>query len=471
MASSTTHLGSLPLMPPEILVQICKSLDQADLKTFRHACKHFSYAAEISLFRRVLLKRNVESFLKLRLIAGHPRISKLVKALCYSGKMFLNAYRCKNIDQWCKKYIGHCSEPPLADAIREYFKGLAPEDRQVHYQNFCAHRHSEQLMQQYDTETQNLVSIIAKLPQLEKVCFACDEECASLSDGPVSFDNLGSIARETLVEPTLWGGLDFHAGQFIALLEAVHTVQKPLNAVKALGVPWSVFQQSKVVSAMMVSAVNACQELRIEFRNGVDRENGRANLAKMISSSPSLQILEISFEYAQFRNRSWVIKFSELFGAGAHWPNLERLKLRTVKAAQTSLINLLTTHAASLRSLELADINLERYRLDEKEYCGSWVDIIIFMQHSMSLETVRLGGYLSNGLDEVWCLHDPDESDYWHDVGTRPEEGSCLKHRIERYIVEGGTCPLPSPHDAKESGGWNCIDFDGDSSWQFFQST
>lgn len=39
------------------------------------------------------------------------------------------------------------------------------------------------------------------------------------------------------------------------------------------------------------------------------------------------------------------------------------------------------------------------------------------------------------------------------------EKGSCLKHRVERFSVEGGTYPLPTPHEAKESGGWGSIDF------------
>ena len=403
--------------------------------------------------------------MKLRLIADHPRISPLVKAVCYSGKMFHNAHLYEDIDQWSEYSIGQGFAPRYRSAIRRYSRALTPLELQMHYQKFCAHHYSEELVRKYEIETQDLTSIIAKLPQLDEVCFARGENHIQPNDDSVSLDQFSSVAQETLVEPEWLGGFEFHAGQFTALLKAAHTLQRPLHTIKAFRVPWCTFQQSKKVSDMMTSATKACQHLQVELVSGPDQENGRANLARMISSSPYLHTLEISFNNLFGSNGSWIIMLSEMFEAGAHWPNLERLKLGAMKATDTSLMNLLTTHATSIRSLELADIYLEGYRRDEKEYHGSWVDIILFLQRSLSLQTVRLSGFLSNGLDEIWCLLDPDQSDYWRDVDGRPEEGSCLKHRIEQFVVEGGTCPLPMPHEAKESGGWDCINFGEDSSW------
>ena len=103
MVSRATCHGAPPPVPPQLLQQICTNLDRPDLKRYR---KNFSYAADIFLFRQILLKRNVESFMKLRLIAGHPRISKLVKALCYSGMMLSNASLCKDYETWANTFIG-----------------------------------------------------------------------------------------------------------------------------------------------------------------------------------------------------------------------------------------------------------------------------------------------------------------------------------------------------------------------------
>lgn len=473
MAPPTKHQrNSLPL-PAELIIQICENLDQADLKTFRLTCKKFSYAAEASLFRRVLLRRNVESFMKLRLIADHPRISELVKAICYSGKMFFNAHRCKNLNHWSKSFIGQGQGIGLrhrySSAIRAFSRTLTVAELEVHYKNFCAHRHSEQLMQKHDIETQDLTSVIAKLPQLDEVCFARGEHHELPKDDPISFDQFSSIARETLVEPDWHGGKRFHAAQFTALLKAAHTVQKPLHTIKALGVPWSAFQQSKEVADIMASATKACRYLRIEWDFVKHRGTGSANLAKFIACSPYLQTLEIfSIRYVWVCDSSWTLKLSEILEARAHWPHLKRLKLGSVRATEISLMNLLMTHATSLESLELADVYLEGYHQDGKECHGSWVEILLFLQRYLCLKTCRLGGILSNGLDEAWELRDPDESEFWRDACGRPKEGSCLKHRIERFVVEGGTCPLPTPHAAKESGGWSYIDLGGDRSWRFY---
>ena len=404
--------------------------------------------------------------MKLRLITGHPRISKLVKALCYSGMMISGAYRCQGFEEWRDSMTW---QGPFRScrtrAICEFSKSLTSEELHVHYENLCAHRHSEQLVGKYDIETQDLTSAFAKLPQLEEICFASDDNCDTSSDR-MGFDQMSSIARKTLVEPRSDGGYLFHAGQLTALLKAAHTVQKPLKKIKALGMRWSVFQQSKEVSSMMASATKACQYLAIEMDSGDDRENGRANLAKMVSSSPFLHTLEISFGHLPFEDKRWIARLSELFEAGAHWPNLKRLKLQALRSTDVSLREFLKAHATTLRSLELAHIDLERSQLNRKERPGSWVEIIVFLQSSLSLTTVRLDGNLSNRWDEGWCIHDPDDSDYWSRFGGSLEEGSCLKHRIERFVVEGGACPLPMPHEAEESGGWDCVlGFGVDRSW------
>lgn len=290
--------------------------------------------------------------MKLRLIADHPRISSRVKAICYSGKMLPDAHLCKNIHDWFGNFVGEGFKFRYPFRDWGYFQSLTPEELEVHYQKFWAHHHSEQLMQKYDIETQDLTSVIAKLPQLDEVCFARGEHHIVPIEGSFSLEQLSSVARETLIESVWYGGLQFHVGQFTALLKAAHIVQRPLHTIKALGVPWRVFQQSNEVVGMMVSATRACRHLTIESFLVGDRQNGKANLAKLILSSSHLHTLNVSFycdspEY----HPKWMMMLSELFEAGAHWPNLKRLKLRAIKATDTSLMSLLTTHAKSLRFL------------------------------------------------------------------------------------------------------------------------
>lgn len=159
------------------------------------------------------------------------------------------------------------------------------------------------------------------------------------------------------------------------------------------------------------TATKACQYLAVEIKSDQGKENEGANLAKMISSSPSLHTFEISFDFLPFEDIEWTMKLSELFEAGGHWPSLKQLKLRALQATDISLIKLLTTHATTLRSLELAHIGLEHYQLDGKECHGSWVETILILQSHLCLQTVRLDGNLSNGWNEAWSAVDPNKSD------------------------------------------------------------
>ena len=78
MASQSPPIAALVIpraashLPTEILQKICRHLNRRALKRFRLVCKHFSYAAESFLFRRVVLNSDANSFKKITQIACHP---------------------------------------------------------------------------------------------------------------------------------------------------------------------------------------------------------------------------------------------------------------------------------------------------------------------------------------------------------------------------------------------------------------
>ena len=473
MASPIAHLGSSLPFPAELLQEICKNLDRPDLKTCRLVSHDFSYAAEISLFRHILLKRNVESFMRLRLIAGHPRFSQLVKSLCYSG-MVLDKYEvCSDFENWSADVVQGGEWMNFGDALLRHSKSLTPEQLQVHYQKYCAHYHSETLMDEYDIETQDLTDAIGRMPRLDQICFDEGENYFNFCiDDPMSFDQMTSIGREILQEPCSWAGSEIHEGQIFALLRAAHTFRRQPSTLKALGIPWDFFQDSETVLAILIPTIRDCRYLAFNFVAQAssqiplhDSTDGKANLARTLSGAPFLCTLELSFGFFTKDPRFIFIKLAQIITPGAHWPSLRRLKLHHLESTDVELMGLLTSHAASLKFLDLGTIRLARYQVDGKEFHGSWVEMILFLQTFLHLKSVHLGGFLINEFDEAWSLWDPDKPTHNLKVHERPKSGSCLKHRIERFIVEGGTCPLPMPHEAQASGGWDSIDFGGDSSW------
>ncbi|KAM0799844.1 hypothetical protein BDR22DRAFT_854438 [Usnea florida] len=420
-------------MPVELLQQICKNLLQPDLKNCRLVCKHIRFTAEKFLFRHILLRRNPESFRRLRLIADHPEIRNHVRSLCYDPRLFSSPFH-EDFETWYSAVLGHGHF--THSTVMNYAPKLGRKELEAHYQRYCAFYHSDQLTQKYDVKTQDLMSGLAKLSHLGEVWFLFRE----VGDDS-EFHQLSSISQETLILPDSVRGW-LHGKQFTALMEATYAAQIPLKSINAVGVPWSVFQQSKMISSMMASATEACQYLVIKLDPDDNPENGSTGLANMVSSSSSLRTLDISLGYLT-ELRSPAVNLSEIIDPKLHWPYLKRLSLRCFTATDISLKNLLTCHNATLRSLDLAYIKLEPYPLDGKEYHGSWIEIIAFLEKSLSLESVSLDGFLSNENGEMWSIHN-------YDAIERP----CLKERIEQFIVEGGTCPLPMPHAPERPADW-----------------
>ena len=437
-------------IPVELLHQICQNLSQRDLKSCRLVCRYFRFTAEKLLFSHILLRRNVESFTRLRLIADHPEIRNHVQSLCYDPRLFPNSPIWEDFEKWNSAVNGHGHF--TISFIQEYADKAERQKLQAHYQRYCALVHSDVPMKNYDVETQDLVNGFARLPHLKEVCFIFTEE-----DRPSRFRRLSSITQETLIWPDPVHGW-LHGKKFAALLEAAHAVQISLKSIKAYGVPWSVFQQSVEVSSRIASATKACEHLAIDVDPNDDPRNGkgsgRENLANMISSSASLHTLEISLGHLGYQGRGnprLDAKLSEIVDPKLYWPYLKRLKLQALAATDMSLKSLLTHHSRTLRSLDLVHFRLEPYQLDGKKYHGSWIEIIVFLESSLSLNNVRLDGQLSNGVDELWWTEDCGDSDSMFGC---PDKGPSLNHLIGRFIVEGGTCPLPFPHDPDKPADW-----------------
>ena len=430
-------------MPVELLHQIYENLNQQDRKSCRLVCKYFRFTAEISLFRHILLRRNPESFIRLRLIAEHPDICTHVKFLCYDPRLFSSPFY-KDFETWYSAALGH--NHWTHSAVMGAAPKLERKELEAHYQTYCAIYHSDQLTQNYDVETQDLMSCLARLPRLREVYLLFHEV-----GGDAELHQLSSITQETLIMPDCVHGW-FHGKQFTALMEAAYEAQTPLKSIDAVGVPWSVFQQSNDILSMMASATEACQYLAIKMDPDDDPENGSTSLAQMVSSSSSLRTLDISLGYfTEVRNPA--VNLLEIIDPEIHWPYLKRLNLRCFAATEVSLKSLLTRHTTTLRYLELAYIKLEPYPLDGMELHGSWIEIIVFLESSLSLESIRLDGFLSNERGEMWSICHQD-GDCFARTRLGLIEGPCLKDRVEQFIVEGGTCPFPMPHGPDRPADW-----------------
>lgn len=417
-------------MPMEIRQQICGYLNRPDLKNVRLVSKDVSDASIRLLFGQVYLKPNMDSFMKIQLIAAHPDYRTLVKALTY-----------------CIKILSHDVEgSPSREQLRDYYERI----------------HNEKLLMKWGLEKIYLVNALQGLSNINQIAFCIDNpssRCSSASTFPMS-----GIDRPTLLEPQDYTGCDCHAYHFRALVHAL-SMGKSLEPFRCFGLP----SEASPDPDAIIQTMSGCHNFLLHLDYPDDDIGSRAVIvSQMIAGAPYLRTLNISFEYLSHNAPEANINLSQLIELRCYWPNLKRLALQAIYCTNEALRAFLTSHASTLRTLKLAYIDLVQNPATPNDYTGSWVSKMLFLEQTLSLEEVQLNGNYSNSRDEAWPIHDPSDANYWWCMGTPkgkiPPVGSCLKHRIEQFLVEGGNFPLPVP---KARMPWQYLSFPGDDSWSF----
>lgn len=84
---------------------IPKYLDRPDLKNARLTSKQLNDAAEMTLFRYIYLRRNMDSFCGLRMLVFTPHLARLVKGIVHSSRMLQDSCSV-NSEEWREMYFG-----------------------------------------------------------------------------------------------------------------------------------------------------------------------------------------------------------------------------------------------------------------------------------------------------------------------------------------------------------------------------
>lgn len=476
MTSTEMQPASITTVAQEVLQLICRPLSRLDLKSMRLVSREINNAAEVFLFRQIFLRRNMDSFCKLRMITSRPHLAKLVKALAYSGMTLRHEDDGTDFDTWFQERIRSSSSGyQKSEDIEIFREQFTLNELHQCYEQFCRYYHSEELMQLFDIEDEDLIAAFGKLPHIEEISFGHDYifQCVA---SPLTLDSYSSVGREMLVDPTHVGGRDYHVGQFTALLMAAHKNRKRIKVIEGLGLQWEALQQSDEISTMMIASMKHCEHFALEMSSSDDKRKGEAQVASMLSNAPYLRIIEIYFGDIPMVRGVGVAKkkvpiLSRLFPHQKHWPNLATLKLQGIVGSDVDLKELLAAHAATLRSLDLSHIELQARELEGKVHHGSWVVFFLFLHDALNLQEMRFQGLLSNQWNETWNILEPEIAFSFRP--PPPEHYITFKQRMERFVVEGGDFPLPWPTET-EGSRWKdtLLDFrpNLDMTWQFRKS-
>ena len=475
MASSTGRDASALPVPQEILRLICKNLDRSDLRNARLACKGLNDAAEIPLFRYIYLKRNMDSFCRLRMIASTPHLAKLTKGIIYSERLVRGPnehVEHVDFDTWRRDHFGQIHGFPCAEVSDNIAKSCTTADLYRYYSIWCAHLHSQRLMQKFDIEEKDLEDAFSKLPQLEEIHFGpLFDSFRKVPGSPrlIRAKHFSSLGREMMVEPDFTSGFEYHVQQFTSMMTAAYKAKKKLKVIKARYLRWKIFQQQQEVLAMMIANMKYCEHFRWTPTRCKENVNGELQIGSMLRNAPRLRTIELYFAddaRQPFYNRS---NLSQVLVEHCHWPNLKTVQLHGFRVSDTHLRGFLAAHVASLTSLVLGEMTLTPYGWKGKPHHSSWIRFIIFLQESLNLRKMKFYNTLVGEGNENWSVGDADKKR--RIVIKQNESDLTVKERVERYVVEGGEFPLPWPSQAEDESRWLdvLLDFRSrlDATWQY----
>ena len=439
---------------------ICKNLARSDLKNARLACKEFSDAAEITLFSHIYLRRNMDSFCRLRMIASTPYLAKLVRSIFYSLQMLPDWDELTNFDTWRRSHFSKGLRPFRFNVADQLLKSCPTADLHRYYSNWCGQLHSQKLMQRFDIEGRDLDDALGKLPRLDEICVGSYDEHPNPSE-PVTSELFSSLGREVMVEPNHHSGVDYHVGQFTAMMAAVHKNKKNLKVIKARRLRWKTFLQHHGVLAMMIENMRQCKDFAVEVWDVDEIEDGDLQLRSIIHSAPHLRRLGLRSLPS--------VDLYRVFLPQSCWPNLETLQLQGFHTEEVQIKKLLAAHATSLKSLDLGDIYLKPHLSKGKIHDSSWIGMIMFLRETLNLRDVHFHSLLCNGGNETWRI---EKSTVEYGRSETPMEKSLtVKNRVEKYVVEGGEFPLPWPSQTEDQSHWRdvLLAFQPrlDESWQY----
>lgn len=349
-------------LPIEIILAICSLLPLADCKNTRLACRSLSHAAEVYIYRTIILYPTIKSFCRLTLISNDPRHCHYVRTLTYIGNGYLmHAQKNTLIEKLsnCKAIAGLDVDDPYASVFtRMITAGLLKEGFEIRL----------------------LGTTLASLTGLRDIQLRLNVETSDDVFCDISFRGFGAILCAAN-----------------RLATQLTTLQAKVNT--------EVFNCTFPLFPRIQESIKHVRHLSLEchlLSKYGWRSNSHRGLATTIRNASCLSTLEIT-------SRHYLIDLSKIFPTTNHccssWPSLAHLKLDGFRTLEDPLRLLLSTHAFSLKSLVLNELafvpplSAATFDKDGPPSTALWISLVHFLQHSLQLEKVSL-----MGAERIRCL-------------------------------------------------------------------
>ncbi|KAK0101397.1 hypothetical protein ONS95_006571 [Cadophora gregata] len=423
-------------LPSELLIKICQELPRPDLKSLRLTSSVLSSIAAQYLYSTLYLTTSLKSLQSFQHISDSAVLRKYVRALDYDPRTICSCeYEPPTIDSYEDWWEDHAGDfEPIDKMNRMKLLEHYPESKlKEYYARWLEYLEDEKRFTSTTYPQSILPSMISKCPNLTCVIQPAmlrrsrdllpgveySDLSSFLSDSRFAQETLSgkSIVSNSISQPEPWSAL-----------EALHHAEK-LSSLSAFDGVDLHLHNSESQDSLLPSELPALRKLGLIV---VHKDRCRAsNFMTLLSSCPGLLELRLVYRGHLFLQRDRRnLQLSCILLATQHWAGLRSLSLDHLRMTGLELRGLLSRHATSLRSLELHSIRLEpEVNAKGEEQTTSWLDIIEYLRHDISLTSMRFSGLLSNGRNEAWRVSE-----------VALEES--LKWRIQAYICGKGDNPI-----------------------------
>ena len=437
-------------IPPEIANLICYSIDKEDALNLRLVCKFWNDVATPfmpSMPGKVNLIFKPESFQRLVDIPRHPVIGKQVTSLYYEPDTLVKYATQRDWEYEVRHYecLSQRREAvPPSDAsdrtLRLYRRNVAKNYRMPPH-NFSRSRlekaykeYNRMYAEQEDLRNRGygfkeLSDAMSRLPKLSEICMNHGRTICRRPKGIKNAYAAGFSAAK---------GNYCGIPHMRSLLLAVYEAGIELDTLRLGDVNWKFLQQSDETLKRMKHTLRHLTTfyLVISTETGLRpgeeiptcRKYLRSNntLSGFLAAAPKLKDLAIAFDaYEPY----CAAGLNQIVGDTV-WPYLESIEMDNVDATFEDWNHFFEQHASTLKHVTMRTIVLRN---------GTWIHALENMSQVLNLTSVYASGNLI-GLypSQSWCLQ--------HDICTRfsrlPNQANRNSKAIEKYLVEGGSCPL-----------------------------
>jgi len=435
-------------LPVEIHVLIASYLSSKDLPNYRSACKCFADIGAQYLFQDLTFHAAHASINRINSVGLREDLKGNVHTITWdTGSVDVNV---TDFGEWHYR-LRVLRRQELA-AAQEALRRELPDENDVRkameiFLRGEYEKYKVLVREEREVQSQRLSGLtdhLVHFPKLKRIIVTKQQR--SHEDGLVMRDrDRGLVERGILACRAPYK----HSQDMFPFVTALKAAQDTTQQLEVRSLNFGVFSQSVYNEHLHHIDTSHVSRLRLHFAMtdpssdplessmsimNCKRVLAQGHLKKFLLKFQNLQALGLDFEARSHGNGRAPVNLHDIFSLDHQWRSLRELAIYHVDTPASVFARFIENHAASLERLALGDICLDPP--------DSWVVLLSNLQPQLRLGSADFEYFLFDARIENLLRVRSAMIGWYCDSEVSAEEDSDLGKRLEKYLVEGGGCPL-----------------------------